>query len=284
MRIWIASSAMALVIAQGVLAQDSPWTPQVSSSPGALYVVDAVSDEVAWAAGNDAIVVRTVNGGAEWEPCPTPYGAHWALGAVDDQTCVVSGWPAVLWRTTDGGQTWNVVHDAGDSFINAVHFFDSQRGWAMGDPVQPSGDRFVILETTDGGATWVESPSAPPATYPEHGLTGSFAWVGDQLGAFGVWEHVIWRTTNGGADWQSVPSAIQQVAALALGDDGMGLAGGDLGMLERTTDSGATWESIPSPTVVRLLQLVWIENDEYWGSTHQQGVFHSTNAGGDWEA
>ncbi|MGD8396539.1 MAG: hypothetical protein PVF43_13810, partial [Candidatus Eiseniibacteriota bacterium] len=137
---------------------------------------------------------------------------------------------------------------------------------------------------TDGGATWVESPSAPPATYPEHGLTGSFAWVGDQLGAFGIWEHAIWRTTNGGADWQSVPSSIQQVAALALGDDGMGLAGGDLGMLERTTDSGATWESIPSPTVVRVLQLVWIENDEYWGSTHQQGVFHSTNAGGDWEA
>jgi hypothetical protein len=250
----------------------------VSNSNGQLYVVHAVSSDIAWAAGDNAQVVRTTDGGEHWEAHPTPSGSHSAIYAFDAETCVVTGYPGRFWRTTNGGTSWDEVFYV-DTSINGIHFFDAQHGWAVGDPV---ADRWVILETFDGGASWSPSPTAPQSG----GLVGlwrSFSWVGT-LGVFGTNGFVVWRTTNGGADWAPVSTNVEQVAGLVLSASGIGLAGGDLYALDRSTDAGQTWQAIESPTPARLLTFDWIAGtDEVWGSTSTQGVFHSTNAGIDWE-
>jgi photosystem II stability/assembly factor-like uncharacterized protein len=270
--------ALLILAAPVGLASADTWTEQVSNSNGQLYVVHAVSRDIVWAAGGNAQVVRTTDGGAHWEAHPTPSGSHHALFAFDAETCVVAGFPGLFWRTTNGGTSWDQVHYV-DTFINGIHFFDAQHGWAVGDPV---GDLWVILETVDGGASWSPSPTAP-LSGGLFGLTRSFSWVGT-LGVFGTNAFVVWRTTNGGADWTSVTTNVEQVAGLVLSESGIGLAGGDLERLDRSTDGGQTWHAIQSPTPARLLTFDWIAGtDEVWGSTGALGVFHSANAGIDWE-
>jgi photosystem II stability/assembly factor-like uncharacterized protein len=260
-------------------AFSSGWTEQtVPGSSGVLFVVDAVNENVVWAAGDNRQVFRTTDGGAHWELRATPSGSHSALWAFDADRCVVAGSSGVFWRTTDGGLTWTDVHHAG-SFIDGIHFFDDLNGWAIGDPV---AGQWVIRKTTDGGVTW--SPAPAPPTAQGGGITRSLGWIGTQIGAFGTNRNLIWRTTDGGQGWSSVATATQQVAGLVLGTGGIGLIGGDLDLLERSTDSGASWQVVPSPTGHRLLTFDWIDGTaEVWGSTSQGGLFHSTDGGFTWE-
>jgi photosystem II stability/assembly factor-like uncharacterized protein len=254
------------------------WSEQVVNSTGKLDVLDAVTNEVAWAAGDGGQVFRTIDGGANWDPRPTPSGYHTAIHAFDADRCVVAGSTGAFWRTTDGGFNWTDVHQAG-TFIDGIHFFDAQNGWAIGDPV---ASQWVIRATTDGGATW--SPAPAPPTAQGGGITKSLSWIGTQIGVFGTNQFVIWRTTDGGQSWNSVTAATRQVAGLVLSPDGIGLVGGDLNLLERSTDQGETWTVIQSPTIQRLLTFDWVEGtNEVWGSTSVWGLFHSTDAGLSWE-
>ncbi len=259
------------------LALSGVWIEQNANSPGELFAVDAVSGSVAWAGGIS--VVRTVDGGGTWEPVPAPANYVSAICALDDMTCVIGDWAGSLYRTADGGAHWDLVATAAGSFINAVCFFDALHGWAVGDPV---GGEWVILESSDGGATWAQSPTAPPAG-PGHGLWGSASWIGSTIGAFGTNQWVLWRTTDGGLTWTQVTTEVRQVAGLVLDQSGIGLIGGDLDALGRSTDSGATWNLVPSPTLDRLLAFSWVaDTSEVWGMTSQRGHFHSSNAGVDW--
>jgi len=280
MRMHELTAISALLAVHAVRAEAGPWTEQISNSPQELFVVHAVSSDIVWAAGEGGQVVRTVNGGFDWEPRPVPANPSIsAIFAIDDQLCVVGDRAGRLWRTTNGGFSWLQVAGAAGSFINCVHFFNAQHGWAVGDPV---GESWIILQSTDGGASWAASPTPPPAG-PGAGLTGSCDWIGDQTGVFGTNQWVIWRTTNGGAAWSPVTTHVQQVAGLVLSDEGIGLAAGDLDRLDRSTDAGQTWQLIQSPTPERLLTFDWIEGtQEVWGSTHQFGLFQSVNAGLNW--
>jgi len=95
--------AFLILVAPVALASAGTWTEQVSNSNGQLYVVHAVSRDIAWAAGDNAQVVRTTDGGEHWEAHRTPSGSHSALFAFDAETCVVTGYPGRFWRTTNGG-------------------------------------------------------------------------------------------------------------------------------------------------------------------------------------
>ena len=269
-----------------VASATGTWTEQVSNSPELLMVVHAVTSEVAWAVGNAGQVVVTVDGGSHWvsRPVPGAIGLRGLFG-FDDQVCVVSDQMGRFWRTTNGGLQWNQVYGGTGMSINGIHFFDAQNGWAVGDPV---GGKFVILETTDGGLTWISSPNAPPAGFNMNGWTRSFDWVGTEIGAFGTSKWVIWRTTNGGAQWDSVRTNSEYVYGLVLADNGIGLAGGHDGgseaELDRSTDFGHSWSAIqPPPQASSLKTFDWIDGtSEVWGVTTQTGVFHSTNGGLDW--
>ncbi len=261
------------------LAWGGVWVEQVANASQALYAVDAVTTEIAWAAGDGGMVIRTVDGGANWEPVPAPSGDIWALSARDAMTCVVGDETGRLFRTTDGGANWDLVATATGSFINGLCFFDDLHGWAVGDPV---GGSWVILETADGGASWLPSPTAPAAG-PGFGLSGSCSWIGSTIGAFGTSQWVVWRTTDGGASWNPITTDVRQVAGLALDESGVALIGGDLDALDRSTDSGATWNLVTSPTSARLMAFSWVEDSPaVWGLTQQNGHFHSTNSGIDW--
>lgn len=254
------------------------WTEQAANSPHWLNVVHAVTHEIAWAGGGAGQVVRTTDGGSSWDSRPVP-GADvfGGLFAFDGEACVAADAYGRFWRTTDGGLSWDQVHDAG-TFINGIHFFDAENGWAVGDP---DGGRFVILGTTDGGVTWTRSATEPPAT--GYGLSRSFSWIGTEIGVFGTSQYLVWRTSDGGASWDSVRTSVEQVAGLALNDDGSGLAGGSRLAMDRTTDFGATWYPIAFPYTDFIFAIEWIQGTpEAWAQSHGPNVFQTKDGGSSW--
>jgi photosystem II stability/assembly factor-like uncharacterized protein len=75
-----------------------------------------------------------------------------------------------MFRTGDGGASWSEVYrnDAPEIFFDALRFADQSRGYALGDPI---AGRFVLIETTDSGATWHELPG-PEAKAGEDAFAG----------------------------------------------------------------------------------------------------------------
>ncbi len=269
---------------------DLPIGPVGQKMPIAafLHVVHAVDENVVWAGGDAGTVLRTTDGGLNWEERNVPTVADlWGLYAIDDVTCLVgTAGSGAIWRTTDAGQNWSFVRSVG-SFINGIHFFDSENGWLVADP---TGGVFNIWETADGGQTWIRSLTAPPAL-GTYGLNGSFEWLGD-ICIFGTAGAFAWRSTDGGSTWAQVVTGHDSVLDIELNDDGLGLATGLGSMtsaLRRTTDSGQTWEDAHNfPAFQASLACDWIRGTgEVWVGAYNEapfayGYLRSTNGGLDW--
>ena len=132
----------------------------VSTELRGLSVVD---DRVVWASGAQNTVVRTLDG-EHWQTLPAPAGQYdfRDIEAFDQNNAwLMSAGPAAastLWQTQDGGQSWQLRFSNRDDagFWDAIGFWDRQRGFIFGDPVQ---GRFQIWLTQDGGLSWTPSPN-----------------------------------------------------------------------------------------------------------------------------
>lgn len=139
------------------------WQIQDSGCKASLRGLCVVSEKIAWASGSDGTVLRTVDGGKNWQDC-SPKAAKKLdfrdIHAFNDKRAVIvnAGQPARFYLTTDGGKSWKKTfeHPNEKSFFDAVSFWDDKHGIAMSDPID---DRVLLIETLDGGTTWKELPA-----------------------------------------------------------------------------------------------------------------------------
>jgi hypothetical protein len=156
------------------------FTLQKSNTTASLRGVENVDGRVAWASGTAGTVLRTLDGGTNWQTCAVPQGAEKldfrAVQAFDAQTALVmsvgNGDSSRIYRTTDGCKTWKQVYanpDAPGGFFDALYFTNRNEGWLLGDPVNGS---FFLAVTHDGGLSWMRVP-VPALESTEKG--GAFA-------------------------------------------------------------------------------------------------------------
>ncbi len=198
------------------------WTPQASGTTASFRGLSIVDDTTLWASGTRGTFVWTTDGGATWHAGQVPGAASLDLRAVhavsiDTAYVMVSAQDtARIYKTTDRGQHWTIQYndESKGAFLDAIAFFDSRHGLALGDPV---GGRFVVLETLDGGAHWSRIPDAglPPSLAGE----GAFAASGTSLVVCGP--HDVW----------------------------FGTGGASASRVFRSTDSGRTWSVSETPVM-----------------------------------
>jgi hypothetical protein len=176
---------------QGLNRKSGPWALQQSGTTAGLRGVHSLGGGVAWASGADGTVLRTEDGGYEWQSCAVPDGAEkldfrgiWAWDA--NSAIVMSSGQGELsrvYRTTDGCSHWALVltDPDKDGFFDAMVFANREVGYLLGDPVNGA---FPLQRTADGGLTWTKIQS-PGLTTDSLGIA-AFAASNSSLSDAGV--------------------------------------------------------------------------------------------------
>ena len=204
-----------------------------------------------WAVGDGGILLKTADGGAEWEEVDN--GVEYDLNSIRFSNpkvgCIV-GNRGTLIHTVDGGETWLRREIRTKHNLNGIFYADQDHGWVV-------GDEGTILATTDGGKTWSPQKSETPNNLTGvHFIDAKEGWV---VGLRGT----ILHTTNGGEIWeaQSIGTAlgeskpqyqrtrrtkgspIQSLTSVHFANPQRGWATGLFGLLLTTDNGGKTWKS-----------------------------------------
>jgi photosystem II stability/assembly factor-like uncharacterized protein len=262
-------SLLALMSAALFLAAAPPpeltWQSQQSGVTTRIRGLSAVSPRVAWASGGGGTILRTVDGGATWQPRPIPGTAALDFRDVDafsdriaSALSIGPGESSRIYRTTDGGEHWDLQFASTDPavFLDAMAFWDADRGVAVSDSVNGA---FVILTTDNGGRAWtrVAADRLPPALPGE----GAFAASGTNVAVgagnrawIGTGASRVLRSADGGRSWNVAATPLPAgessgIFSIAFRDTNHGVVvGGDYRNESAaadnaafTSDGGTTW-------------------------------------------
>ena len=236
------------------------WQAEHSGVTDSLMNVKAVNASVVWACGSGGSVLRTVDGGVQWQKCfiplkgfdnvciePRSSSTAW-VASIDAAT----GTDFRIFKTTDGGRMWHEVFRIEHTFGDAVRFFDSKHAIALGDPFP--GDYFNVYTTSDGGSSWhrVGRKYLPPADSAEsefgvtacldlHGKNAWFATASQKPG----FHPRVYHSTDMGETWTS-SAPIRGLSGIAVSldfkDANHGVVVDNLGgRWAETMDGGVKW-------------------------------------------
>src|SRR5277367_4420541 len=137
---------LALAAGAQTAGHSGPWELEVSGSTDGLRGIHAVGGGVVWASGTGGTVLRSEDGGYEWQQCSTPPEASKldfrGIWAWDERTALAlssgPGDQSRLYETTDGCSSWKLLltNPEAAGFWDGLLFLDRQQGVLYGDPTQ----------------------------------------------------------------------------------------------------------------------------------------------------
>lgn len=192
--------SLLLALAAFAPGAGAQWTQVQSGTNASFRGMSVVNQNVAWISGTGGTFESTSDGGKTWQAGTVPGAATFDFRSVqafslDTAILMVSSQDTgLIYRTTDRGKSWHVQYrNVGKGvFFDGMAFFDSQHGFAVGDPMDGS---FVILETRDGGQHWARIPAGrlPPS------LPGDGAFAASSTSLVTCGRNDIWLGTGGAA-------------------------------------------------------------------------------------
>ena len=279
---WTADSGLIGDGQELVLTRDAgrTWTPVLSvygpdRGLASIRRFGTLSSQLWWFedSGN---LWRTMDQGQTWTIRPLPNVGQVVFVAPDEAWAVQADSKALA-HSLDGGLTWQrkTLTGAGNRRLDIVRlsFVSPSVGWVEG------GDN-SLLQTTDGGQTWV-SHGQLPGHFPL--LFFLDRYVGYALD---LETPKISFTRDGGAIWQTailpgLPSRLPLGSVFAL-DPLMAWAVGSRGTILGTTDGGATWQIQRSGTSQALAGIFFTNRLHGWAVGHSNTILKTTDGGQTW--
>lgn len=256
------------------------WLEQHPVTSESFRGLSAAGSNVVWASGTHGTFLWTADAGSHWHVGSVPGASSLDFRDVhavslDTAYVMAAGQDtARIYKTTDRGQHWTLQYNdtTKGAFLDALAFFDSSRGLALGDPVN---GQFTMLETHDGGTHWHRLVNtALPAALPNE---AAFAASGTALvtcgprdawfGTGGARVSRVFRTRDAGSSWTVSDTPIRAadpaagIFSLACRDEQHGIAvGGNYAhpnsaavSVAYTNDGGATWTPVPPSSATAYL-------------------------------
>jgi photosystem II stability/assembly factor-like uncharacterized protein len=147
--------------AANLMAQDF-WELVPTRTEASLRGLAPIDQSTAWVCGSQATLMRTVDAGKTWTRCliegldsKAELRSIHAWSA-DEVLVATAGAPCRIYYSKDAGETWKIVYvnTHPDAFIDALRFWDDQKGFAFGDPID---GKLLSLVSDDRGQTWRDS-------------------------------------------------------------------------------------------------------------------------------
>jgi photosystem II stability/assembly factor-like uncharacterized protein len=135
---------------------NAQWQKQNVNTDASFRGLSVVSEKVIWASGTGGTIIKTADGGKNWNVIKIPDADKLDfrdIEAFDENTAYVlsigNGEASRIYKTTDGGKNWKLQFQNTNekAFFDALAFWDSKNGMAMSDPVD---GKYLLLKTTDG--------------------------------------------------------------------------------------------------------------------------------------
>jgi photosystem II stability/assembly factor-like uncharacterized protein len=252
----------------GSTAEDN-WAYFPSGTSQTLRTVTYWNPDTGIVAGDNGVVLRTLNGGRSWTPVDSFTDAAGAkLLTVENHNTsrsnrikkmppppghecdgLLMGDNGRIFLTTNCGASWSLVPSPRSVNLRGVTNDDNYSALVF----YAVGDSGTIIKTTNGGFTWFRQTSPTP------NRLNTVTFYNPDTGFAAGDSGVIIRTTNGGTTWTVVPdSSFATGIRDAQGHPssqanvrpgiapGAGVLTYDLNPLWITTDYGADWEDYPT--------------------------------------
>ncbi|HTI92315.1 MAG TPA: YCF48-related protein [Puia sp.] len=210
----------------------------------------APSSQVAYAAGADGFMEKTVDGGASWNPVTIPDAGNDrsdinALCFLSENTGFTVGLLGRILKTTDGGTTWN-AYSPTDVPVTAVSFPTADTGYFT--------TWNNVYKTTDSGLTWATLPLTVGTDYASSARFEQAQFSSPDTGFLVSSSYAkVFNTTDGGKNWtQQNPAPYgydivpgisfvnKTTGYMALEETGACCSG----MIVKTTDGGKAWSPV----------------------------------------
>jgi len=122
-----------LFISNLLFSEDCSWEWQSPLPQGnCLTCVKYASKDVAYACGNNGTIIKTTDGGENWELLKTNvYFDFNYIFAISSNICLAVGADSTIIKTTDGGLSWYSVSSGLDTTLNRIFFINSTTGWIV---------------------------------------------------------------------------------------------------------------------------------------------------------
>ena len=200
-----------------------------------------------WAVGHDAIILRTKDGGENWERlyyAPEEERPFLDVWFRDAENGFAIGAYGLFLTTADGGDTWS-PHEIGgqDVFSDEYDEFGAGGDFHLNHIARSgAGDLYIAAEagtiyrSDDDGETWISLPSPYRGSY-----FGTLPLENDSLLLFGLRGHMF-RSEDAGQTWKEIETATEAMLTdgLRLADGTVMVAGLD-GVLLVSRDDGRSF-------------------------------------------
>jgi photosystem II stability/assembly factor-like uncharacterized protein len=247
------------------------WEEQLHDPKVYFRCLGFASDRLGWAGtlSSTKRLFRTSDGGSSWKvaaglPARAP-SAICGLSVVNAKVVYAAGTnhpnrPARMMKTVDGGATWTAWEMAPHAALLVDTFFDSARhGWVVGGRSEKANPtradvRAVVLETNDGGKTWVDRLAGIRDQLPPGEWGWKIQFVDKRLGFVSLESFqraAVLKTTDGGRSWSRLevhdPQGNINLEGVGFVDEDHGWVGGwgsadfKAGSTSETADGGRTW-------------------------------------------
>jgi len=234
------------------------WRQQAVPTRATLTSLFFVDDKIGWAAGHDAVILGTNDGGDSWELLysdPDDERPILDLWFHDSRCGYAVGAYGLFLRTTDGGHSWEPLPFtpailAGDDAV----LWDEEEQEALPEAdfhlnqisATPTGRLYIAAEaghlyrSDDGARSWVSLP-----TPYEGSFYGSLPLEGSALILYGLRGH-LFHSDDSGVSWREFATGSQET----LNDgivlrDGRIVVAGLAGSLLVSGDQGQSFRSRP---------------------------------------
>ena len=263
----------------------SGWFRVTDSIPN-LYImaIQFTSENIGYAVGSyDGIcpggVLRTTNGGLNWQFTNFPLYSADDLSFLNDNTGYISSWSiftgrSYVLKTTNSGVNWIIKDSLNASFFN-MKFYDLNTGIV-------ASKYSTVHKTTNGGSNWFAQTGViwhgPSCIWCFDANNWLVADRGTSLN----------KTTNGGENWSVLDFSSSGFDFKSLyfinSNTGFGLSG--LGSIYKTSNKGNNWVKIDSiSSFYGYRGNIFFVNDYtgfVCGSGYEGNIYKTTNGGLNW--
>jgi len=269
--------------------------------PTSIRGLSVVNDHVAWISGSKGYIAITSDGGKTWiwqQVKGFEKADFRDIEAFSDKEAVImsSGTPALVLKTIDGGLNWQVKYRNTDTayFLDAMDFDKPKHGVILGDPIN---NKFLLLETNDGGETWNPINDQPYAIPSEAAFAASGTCLLVIDGSLfivsgGNTARLLTYTPNGSWNYLNLPithgKASQGAFSIAEYKKQLVVVGGDYQKDQSrdstacySLDKGLTWQSADSFPIGFQSSVEFISGDTFL-STGTPGSNISIDGGKNW--